>query len=64
MSIIKHYCAYLPPKSLQLSLTLQTLWTVAQQVLCPLNSPGRSHGMGCFPPPGDLPNPGIELAAF
>ena len=37
-----------------------TLWTVACQT--PLwDSPGKNTGMGCYgPPPGDLPDPGIE----
>ena len=42
-----------------------TLWTVACQrspedcrLLCPF-FPGKNSGVGC-PPPGDLPNPGIE----
>ena len=26
----------------------------------PWDSPDKNTGMGCFPPPGDLPDPGIE----
>ena len=26
----------------------------------PLNCPGKNTGVGCFPPPGDCPDPGIE----
>ena len=39
------------------------LWTVAHQLLCPWDSPGKNNGMGwlTFPSPGDLPNPGIKL---
>ena len=32
-------------------------------LLCPWDSPGENTGVGCHaPPPGDLPNPGIEPA--
>ena len=42
-----------------------TLWTVACGLLCPLNFPGKDTGVGChFSPPGDLPDPGIELASL
>ena len=34
-------------KSFQLSPTLSTLWTVAHRLLCPLDSPGKTTGMGC-----------------
>ena len=38
-----------------------TPWTVAATLLCPWDSPGKNTGSGLpFPPPGDLPNPGIE----
>ena len=26
----------------------------------PLNCPGKNTAVGCFPPPGDCPDPGIE----
>ena len=29
-------------------------------LLCPGNSPGKKTGVGSFPPPGDLPSPGVE----
>ena len=30
-------------------------------LLCPWDFPGKNTGVGChFPPPGDLPDPGIE----
>ena len=33
-------------------------------LLCPWNSAGRNTGVGChFPPPGDLPDPGIEASS-
>ena len=38
-----------------------TLWTVARQVLCPWNFPGKNTGVGChFLLQGNLPNPGIK----
>ena len=35
------------------------------RLLCPWDSPGKNTGVDChlFPPPGDLPNPGIEPAS-
>ena len=39
-----------------------TPWTVAH--LCPWDSPGKNTGVGGhFPPPGDLPNPGVEISS-
>ena len=39
-----------------------TPWTVAR--LCPWDSPGKNTGVGGhFPPPGDLPNPGVEISS-
>ena len=36
-----------------------TLWTLAY---CAWDSPGMNTGVGLsFPPPGDIPDPGIEL---
>ena len=32
------------------------------RLLCPWDSPGKNTGVGCSPP-GDLPDPGIELAS-
>ena len=29
------------------------------RLLCPWDSPGKNTGVGCHPPPGDLPYPGI-----
>ena len=38
-----------------------TLWTVACQAPLSWDSPGKSIGVGWpCPPPGDLPDPGIE----
>ena len=35
--------------------------TVAHGLLCPWDFPGKNTGVGQpFPPPGDLPDPGIE----
>ena len=36
-------------------------WTVASNLLCPWDFPGKNTRKLPFPPPGDLPNPGIEL---
>ena len=34
-------------------------------LLCPWDFPGKNIGVGCpFPPPENLPSPGIELASF
>ena len=30
------------------------------RLLCPWNPPGKNTEVGCHPPPGDLPNPGIK----
>ena len=39
---------------------LATLWTVAHRV-CPWDFLGKDTGVGChFPPPGDIPHPGIQ----
>ena len=39
-----------------------TLWTVARQALLSMGFPRQEYwsGFPC-PPPGDIPNPGIEL---
>ena len=29
----------------------------------PWNCPGKNTRVGCFPPPGDCPDPGIELVS-
>ena len=39
----------------------ETLWTVAQRLLCPWNSPNKNTGVGChFLLQGDLPDQGIK----
>ena len=39
----------------------ETPWTIAPQVLCPWNSPGKNTGMGFhLLLQGDLPDPGIK----
>ena len=49
--------SYLYASVTQLCLTLRD----PTDLLCPWNSPGKNTGVGCqFPPPGDLPDPGIE----
>ena len=41
--------------------SLVTLWTVAHQVPLPKGFSRQDYWSGLpFPPPGDLPNPGIE----
>ena len=41
-----------------------TLWTVARQALLSMGFPRQEYWSGLlFPPPGDLPNPGIEPMA-
>ena len=55
---------YICAKSLQLCLTLHHPVDCMQPVglLCSWDSPGKNTVMDChvFPPPGDLPNPGIK----
>ena len=45
-----------------LSCKMQDLcWASEQRLLCAWDSPGKNTGVGLpFPPPGDLPDPGIE----
>jgi hypothetical protein len=33
-------------------------------LLCPWNSPDKDTGVVAFPPPEDLPNPGIKFGSF
>ena len=40
-----------------------TPWTVATTFLCPWDSPGKKTSELSFPPPGDLPDLGIETAS-
>ena len=48
-------------KSLQSCLTLATLWTVAHQAPLSWGFSRQEYWSGLpFPPPGDLPHPGIE----
>ena len=43
-------------------LSLVTPWTVAHQLLCSWDSPGKNTGVGChFLLQGNLSDPGIEL---
>ena len=52
---------YVRAKSLQLCLTLLTPWTVAYQASLSTGFSRQEYwnGLPC-PPPGDLPNPGME----
>ena len=44
---------------------LETLCAIACWLLCPWDSPGKKTGVGFqCPPPGDLPDPGIEPASL
>ena len=37
-------------------------WTITARLFCPWDFPGKNTGADChFPPPRDLPNPGIKL---
>ena len=48
-------------KSLQSWLTLQLYGPQPVRLLCPWDFPGKKHWSGSpRPPPGDLPDPGIE----
>ena len=50
---------------LQLCPTLVTPWTVALQVPLSMGFSKQEYGSGQpFPPPGDLPDPGIEPASL
>ena len=51
-------------KSLPLCL-FETLWTVAHQALLSMGFPRQDYWSELLcPPPGDLPNPGIEPVSF
>ena len=48
-------------KSLQLCLTLRDLWTIARQAPLSMGFSRQEYWSGLLcPPPGDLPDPGIE----
>ena len=52
-------------KSLQLCLTLCDPWTVAHQAPLSMGFSRQEYWNGLlFPPPGDLPDPGIEPASL
>ena len=52
-------------KSLQLCLTLATLWTSACQAPLSMGISRQEYWNGLpYPPPGDLPNPGIKLVSL
>ena len=43
---------------------MKVLVTLLCLTFCyPMEFSGKNIGVGCHPPPGDLPNPGIELAS-
>ena len=46
----------------QSRVTLATLWTVARQAPLSMGLPRQEYWSGLsFPPPGDLPDPGMEF---
>ena len=46
-------------------LTLGTPWTVARQAPLSMGFPRQKYWSGLpFPPPGDLPNPGIKPRSY
>ena len=47
-------------KSFELCLTLQPYGLQPTKLLFPWYSPGKNTGVGCYPSPGDLPDPVIE----
>ena len=52
-------------KLLQSCLTLHDLWTVAHQASLSMGFSRQECWSGLpFPPPGDLPNPGMELKSL
>ena len=52
--------AYMPVQSLQSVQLFVTPWTVAHQAPLSLGFPRQEYWIGLpFPPPGDLPDPGI-----
>ena len=60
------FCLFCPLPNLACSvvsesLQLYRLWPT--KLLCPLKFPGKNTGVGPFPFPGDLPNPGIKPAS-
>ena len=49
----------------KLCVILVTLWTVAHQALLSMGFPRQEYWSGLpFPPPGDLPNPGIKVLSM
>ena len=52
-------------KFLQLCQTLCTLWTAAHQAPISMGFSRQEHWSGLpFPPPGDLPDPGIQTESL
>ena len=58
------YVACVHAELLHSCLTLATQWTVAYQAPLSIGLSGQEYWTGLpFPPPGDLPDPGIETAS-
>ena len=58
---LKNYCGLVT----KLCLTLVTPWTVTCQAPLSMGFSRQEYWIGSpFPPPGDLPNPGIELVSL
>ena len=53
----------LSAESLQSCLTLRPHGLWPPRLLCPWDAPGKNAGRVACPPPGDLPDPGIEPAS-
>ena len=58
------YVACVHAELLHSCLTLVTPWTVVYQAPLSIGFSGQEYWTGLpFPPPGDLPDPGIEIAS-
>ena len=58
-------CACVHVKSLSYVQLPATLWTVARQALLSMGFSRQEYWSGFpFPPPGDLPDPGMELTSL
>ena len=59
------YVACVHAELLHSCLTLATPWTAAYQAPLSIGLSGQEYWTGLpFPPPGDLPDPGIETASL
>ena len=59
--VISAILMYVPAQLLSCVQLFGTPWTVAPQAPLPMGFPKQEYRSGLpFPPPGDLPDPGIE----